>query len=258
MKTMNATKSWNERELFNYLTGRETDFFLRTGVLGALKRSDGSEYLVASGIKHDLQALQHRFFEHGIQMEVASGYRSFEQQANIWNEKVEGKRVLLDCDEVTALDVKHMQAEEILEKILLFSSIPGTSRHHWGTDVDFFDLNYYQKHSKKLLLINREYEAGGPSGPMIKKFCEWEENKAQNDTLPFFRPFLNDRQDKVARRAGPQREEWHISHRKLSSFCERNYTLDLFKLNLQTGQFHLSDLIAKDPEFYFRRFFLVS
>jgi len=52
----------------------------------------------------------------------------------IWENKWTGKTLLEDKLNA-ALDIKDDMSRA--KKILEYSSMPGTSRHHWGTDMDF-------------------------------------------------------------------------------------------------------------------------
>ncbi|MFN2262228.1 MAG: D-alanyl-D-alanine carboxypeptidase family protein, partial [Psychroflexus sp.] len=58
--------------------------------------------------------------EDGIKIKIVSGYRSFQRQKSIWETKFkqfsESKSPI-----------------EAISEIITYSSIPGTSRHHWGT-----------------------------------------------------------------------------------------------------------------------------
>ena len=38
-----------------------------------------------------------------------------------------------------AVVLAHLSPLEQLQAILRFSALPGTSRHHWGTDLDVYD-----------------------------------------------------------------------------------------------------------------------
>lgn len=58
----------------------------------------------------------------GINLKIASATRNFDYQKSIWEKKWSG---------VTLSD-----EQERFKKILEYSSAPGTSRHHWGTDID--------------------------------------------------------------------------------------------------------------------------
>jgi vancomycin permeability regulator SanA len=76
-----------------------------------------------------------------ISLKILSGTRSFWEQKAIWERK--WKRY----EELTPLD----RAKKILE----YSSMPSTSRHHWGTDIDINNLNNeYFDHGKG----KKEYE----------------------------------------------------------------------------------------------------
>ena len=65
--------------------------------------------------------------EDGIQIKIVSSSRSFERQLAIWNAKY-------IQNEENGLD-----PIENIRKIIEYSTIPGTSRHHWGTELDLID-----------------------------------------------------------------------------------------------------------------------
>ena len=65
----------------------------------------------------------------GIKLTLLSGFRSFAKQKQIWQFKYNKKYRQIKIE------------EERIEKIMNFSSMPGTSRHHWGTDIDVVSLN---------------------------------------------------------------------------------------------------------------------
>ncbi len=73
----------------------------------------------------------------GINLRVISAYRSFNDQKRIWNNKWTGVTLV----EGGALPEAVPDPETRARKILEFSSMPGTSRHHWGTDFDLNSLN---------------------------------------------------------------------------------------------------------------------
>ena len=64
-----------------------------------------------------------------ITLTIISSTRNFEQQKKIWEGKWE--RFAKETPD----------SEERALRILEYSSMPGTSRHHWGTDLDINDLN---------------------------------------------------------------------------------------------------------------------
>jgi LAS superfamily LD-carboxypeptidase LdcB len=63
--------------------------------------------------------------------------RNFAAQKSIWEAKWNGKRKVSGMDLSRAMP----EPEERALKILEYSSMPGTSRHHWGTDIDLNALN---------------------------------------------------------------------------------------------------------------------
>lgn len=63
----------------------------------------------------------------GIDMYSQSSYRGFDHQKRIWNRKYNWYRN------------RQMTPEQSILAIMRFSSMPGGSRHHWGTDVDIID-----------------------------------------------------------------------------------------------------------------------
>ena len=64
-----------------------------------------------------------------ISIEVVSAYRSFERQKEIF----EGK--------YKRFTGQGLSPKKALSKIIEYSTIPGTSRHHWGTDIDIIQAN---------------------------------------------------------------------------------------------------------------------
>jgi len=75
--------------------------------------------------------------------------------------------------------------------ILKFSSMPGTSRHHWGTEVD---LN---------VLENKYYDNGEG-----KKIFDWMTEHAHS--YGFYRPYT------AGRTIGYNEEKWHWSYLPVS------------------------------------------
>jgi zinc D-Ala-D-Ala carboxypeptidase len=70
-----------------------------------------------------------------IELKIASATRNFIYQKNIWNNKWSG---------ITLVDEQNLSESisdglERFKKILEYSAVPGTSRHHWGTDIDIND-----------------------------------------------------------------------------------------------------------------------
>jgi zinc D-Ala-D-Ala carboxypeptidase len=97
----------------------------------------------------------------GIDLIIISSTRTFDQQKGIW----EGKWTRF-ADTKESVD----RAKRILE----YSSMPGSSRHHWGTDIDLNDLNNpafegkgrYAKLYEWMVAHAAEYGFGQPYTPI--------------------------------------------------------------------------------------------
>lgn len=111
----------------------------------------------------------------GIQLQIRSATRNFDYQKGIWERKWTGATTLSDGTNV-AKDIA-LPKEKAL-KILEYSSMPGTSRHHWGTDIDLnsFSNSYFEKGEGKVLYdwmqtnaaqygFCQPYTAKGPDRP---------------------------------------------------------------------------------------------
>ena len=67
----------------------------------------------------------------GIHLTIISGTRDFYSQKSIWESKYNNYKK----DGLSEI--------EIIKKIMLWSSMPTTSRHHWGTDIDINGFDDY-------------------------------------------------------------------------------------------------------------------
>ncbi len=73
----------------------------------------------------------------GIQLRVISATRNFNHQKRIWESKWNGDRLVNGKNLKQSIPDPALRAKEILR----YSSMPGTSRHHWGTDIDINSLS---------------------------------------------------------------------------------------------------------------------
>lgn len=179
--------------------------------------------------------------EQGFELTIASGYRSFERQLLIWNEKVSGVRAVFDNDGNT-IDMSELSPWQQVQAILRWSALPGTSRHHWGTDIDVFDkaavADDYQ-----LQLSQAEVADDGPFGPLH----QWLDQQIESNTAQgFLRPYNEDR-------GGVAPERWHLSYAPLArALQQRMSTEDLAALlGCQTMQ-HKETVLAHLDEILHR------
>lgn len=80
----------------------------------------------------------------GIKLHINSATRNFKQQKNIWDSKWNSKKPV---DGKKLPPVAKLGGKERVLKILRWSAMPSTSRHHWGTDIDMnsADPKYWEK-----------------------------------------------------------------------------------------------------------------
>ncbi len=175
----------------------------------------------------------------GFDFRIASAFRSFESQKQIWNQKAQGKRPILDFSG-SPLDIKTMNPSEILFAILRWTALPGASRHHWGTDFDYFDSSAVPE-NYQLKLVSSEYAPRG----VFADADIWM--RANDSELGFFQPYLNDR-------GGTAPEAWHLSHKAIASKYLEQYTFAVFEQNLSESDFELIDVVRAHAKDIYQRF----
>ena len=118
---------------------------------------------------------------------VVSGTRNWYSQKGIWEGKWTGRRKVGGRRLNETLPDPTTRARKILE----FSSMPGTSRHHWGSDFDINSLtnSYYKKGQGKILF-------------------EWMRKNAGR--FGFCQPYT------AGRKGGYLEERWHWSYMGLA------------------------------------------
>lgn len=133
----------------------------------------------------------------GITLTILSAFRSYNEQKGIWQGKWTGKVLYYGKNIATS----YPDPVERSKYVLKYSSMPGTSRHHWGTDMDFnsMELAYYKS------------ETG-------KKMYNWlTENASKFD---FCQPYTA---KDSTRLTGYEEEKWHWSYYPLSSLYIKQY-----------------------------------
>ena len=73
----------------------------------------------------------------GVALNIASATRNFDYQKNLWNNKWTGATIV----DGQNLSESMPDEQERFKKILEYSAAPGTSRHHWGTEIDINNAN---------------------------------------------------------------------------------------------------------------------
>ena len=145
----------------------------------------------------------------GFDLIPQSSFRDFSRQLMIWNQKFSGVRPMADAAGLP-LDTSKLDAAERVEAILLWSALPGASRHHWGTDIDLIDRHAVAP-GFRVQLTPQEFEPGGPFAAL----AEWLALNAAR--FGFFRPFRG-----VL--SGVQPEPWHFSFAPIAENARRRLT----------------------------------
>lgn len=136
----------------------------------------------------------------GFELSVASGFRDYGRQLTLFNGKAEGVRPVED-DGGTVLTRGDWDDAQWLHFILRFSALPGTSRHHWGSDLDVFDRRALRA-NEALSLSPAIYSGSGPMAPL----SQWLSDVIDRDDAEgFFRPYVHDM-------GGVAPEAWHLSY----------------------------------------------
>lgn len=79
----------------------------------------------------------------GIRLQIRSATRNFSSQKSIWERKWTGETTIENGKDAS---VAYPDAATRAAMILRYSAMPGTSRHHWGTDIDLnaFDNSWFE------------------------------------------------------------------------------------------------------------------
>jgi zinc D-Ala-D-Ala carboxypeptidase len=177
--------------LFSFWIGltsyRQSPVFHKKDLLGKLDPSEHTDFQRVPSkfaakseeyLRHDaLQAflkMAEAAKKAGFDLLIVSGTRNYDYQLGIWNRKWEN------------LSGK---AEARAKSITTYSSMPGTSRHHWGTDIDIYSVD------------PAAFEGGYGA-----RLYAWLDAHAWE--YGYFQPYKNER----AGRKGYKDEKWHWSY----------------------------------------------
>ena len=127
----------------------------------------------------------------GIDLKIVSSYRNFQRQELIFERKF-----------LRYTEDDRMEPLAAINKIIEYSTIPGTSRHHWGTDIDIVDG--YRKVDGDFL-VPEKFEGEGP----YVDFKKWMDENSK--TYDYHLVYTNE-----PKRRGFKYEPWHYSYAPLS------------------------------------------
>ncbi|GLP94754.1 peptidase M15 [Paraferrimonas sedimenticola] len=202
--------------------------------------TDLGEVRVTDGTAKAYLLMQKAAERDGVTMAIASGFRSFEAQASIFNRKARGELALRDSSHnIIATPIAEPRA--LLKTILIWSALPGASRHHWGTDIDLFDPCHIEH--GQLELVQSEFDAGGPCHELA---C-WLEKNARD--FGFYRPYRSPTN-------GVQPEPWHYSYKRESDQCLANFEIKHLRDAITKANVELSATIESELDKIFEHYVL--
>jgi len=165
----------------------------------------GESYKLRNEAYLSFKKMQAEALKSDIKIGVVSSYRSFAHQKRIWERKYKRNQN------------KQLSPIENIKKIIEYSTIPGTSRHHWGTDIDIYQTNV--KQPKGFLQENNFHNNGA-----YCKLKEWMDIYA-ND-YGFYLVYTD-----LPNRKGFKYEPWHYTYKPLSyKYLKKYRQLDIAKI----------------------------
>ena len=163
--------------------------------------------------------------KNGFSPYVASSYRNYDHQKRIWDNKY-----------VKFTQQQKLSPSQAIQKIILYSTIPGTSRHHWGTDFDIID-------AAKGIVDNPLNEKHFNKNGVYHNFKLWMNENAES--FGFYEVYTNDKN-----RKGFNYEPWHFSY--LTTSCEmlreyinRNIISQIQSSNIKGSEYLTADFLNK-------------
>jgi len=133
----------------------------------------------------------------GIGIRTVSSFRSYADQKRIFERKFK------------AFTEEGDSGADAIERIIEYSTLPGTSRHHWGTDIDIVQAG---RNVDGDSLLEEHFEPGGA----FRALKEWLDQNATD--FDFYLVYTQD-----AHRKGFNYEPWHLSYAPESISLLKSY-----------------------------------
>lgn len=186
----------------DYVTGRFDPMLHPDFAIIPLKYADKKGQYIRKDVLKAFTAMFEAAGKDGIKLQIRSATRNFDRQKMIWENKWTGKTLLENgINALKEINDPVKRAKKILE----YSSMPGTSRHHWGTDIDLnaFENEWFEK-GEGLRLYRWMLEHASEYG-----FCQ---------------PYTSFSDE---RRTGYFEEKWHWTYMPVSSILTNYAALKL-------------------------------
>ena len=189
----------------------------------------------------DFLALQQGAKEAGIDLTIASSFRDFHRQSAIWNAKFQGLRPVYTLEQQT-VDLASLSDTEKCHAIMLYSALPGASRHHFGTDLDIYDTHPIDD-DYQLQLTPDEYS---PTGPFAKLTAWLDDNL---EKYGFYRPYQE-------YKGGVAPEPWHISHIGVSAKMMQYLSVATLQQSIEQSELSGKQAILAELNTLYERYVL--
>ncbi|MFV0530516.1 MAG: M15 family metallopeptidase [Flavobacteriales bacterium] len=181
---------------------------------------EGNGYKLRKEASEQFLAMKKAAAKEGFNIYSVSSFRSYDRQNTIWTRKY--KR----------FQNQGFSSLKSIEKIIEYSTIPGTSRHHWGTDLDIVDAH---KKIPSNPLNAKHFEKHG----IYYTFKQWLNENSTN--FGFYEVYTND-----VDRKGFKYEPWHFSYQPLAKIMLEEYKKMDIKLLLQKNNLIGSDYFTDE------------
>ncbi len=175
----------------------------------------------------------------GIDIKIVSAFRSYQRQSTIWHAKFAGTRPVYN-QEGQVVDIVGLTEKAKLDAILLYSALPGASRHHWGTELDVYDAAAVPPDYRPQL----EPAEYGPDGPFYR-LQQWLSAYAAE--FGFFLPYREFR-------GGVAAEPWHLSYQPIASQYLAQMTPTLLRQCLEQHPIAGQALVLKHLDAIFNQY----
>ena len=159
----------------------------------------------------------------GIELKIISAYRSYDRQKTIWNKKY--LRFTKDYN---------LEPEKAINEIVRFSTIPGTSRHHWGTEIDIIDGKYEVSDDEDVLIAEKFKKNG-----VFYEMKKWLDSNSEN--YGFYIVYTDDQ-----KRKGFEHEPWHFSYKPISMELLKLFRKSDLKKVIRNGEIKGSEYFTNE------------
>ena len=169
-----------------YFSETEMDFLMGKSSTSEFTRI--KNHFVEKETASQFKLMQESAKKDGVKIQLVSAFRSFTRQKEIFESKFK------------QYQNSSLSQLQIIEQITQYSSIPGTSRHHWGTDLDLIQAGKSIPTEKDVL-----HAAHFEENAIFSEFHNWMQENAAS--FGFYLSYTNDEN-----RSGYNYEPWHYSY----------------------------------------------